>query len=151
MIEWNFTSGEAAEIPQAPEKRGLPLQLLDRGRQALAKIFLEEARVVACDEPVVSRPQRLVAADQPHAQALQPATVELAAPVRRGDEHDAANPGQRLDQQGLAEEVAILRFSHELLERPVAHLAPQAGPALDDHHLGQQSAHAVADQDHPVE
>ncbi len=58
---------------------------------------------------------------------------------------------QRLDEECLAEEVAILGLAHELFERPVAHFVPQPRSTLDDHHLGQQSAHAMADQNHPVE
>ena len=71
--------------------------------------------------------------------------------MRRGDEDHAADLRTGLEDQGAAEEVAIIRLAHEFIDRPVADELPQPGPGVLDHHLGQQAAHAVADEDHPVE
>ena len=82
---------------------------------------------------------------------LQPAPVDATPAVRRGDEDHAADLRTRLEDQGAAEEVAIVRLARELVDGPIADEPPQPGPAVLDHHLGQQTAHAVADDDHPVE
>ena len=139
-----------SELIQAHEDRRLPLQLVDAGGQALAEAFREEIGAIAGDEPLVRRPERVGEADEPRAEALQPAPVDATPAVRRGDEDHAADLRTGLEDQGAAEQVAIGLVARELLDGAIAEEPPQPGPAVLDHHLGQQAAHAVADEDHPV-
>ena len=97
------------------------------------------------------RPERVGQADEPRAEVLQPAAVDPTPAVRRGDEDHAADVRPGLEDQGPVEEVAIGLIACQLLDGPIADEPPQPGPAVLDHHLGQQTAHAVADEDHPVE
>ena len=84
-------------------------------------------------------------------QALQPTLVDATPAVRRGDEEHSADLRTGLEDQGAAEEVAIFRLAREFIGGTIADEPPQPGPTVLDHHLGQQSAHAVADEDHPLE
>ena len=75
-----------------------------------------------------------------------------ATPVmRRGDEHHAADLRPGPEDQGGAEQVAVGLVARQVFNGAIADEPPQPGPALLDHHLGQQAAHAMADEDHPVE
>ncbi len=130
------------------QHRRTPLQLIDARRHSVAEKSLEEIRAVAGDQAIVARPQRVGQADKPRREVLQRALVEPAAAMRRRDVNNPAHFRPRLEDQSAAEEIAILRESHELLERPVADHAPEPRSAGHDHHLDQEPAHAVADQDH---
>ena len=65
-----------SEFVQAHEDGRSPLQFVDAGGQALAEVRREEVRAIAGNEPLVGRPQRVGEADEPRAQALQPAPVD---------------------------------------------------------------------------
>ena len=140
-----------SQLTQAHQDRRLPLELVDAGGQALAEALGEEVRAIAGNEPLVGRPQRVGKSDEPRAEVLQSAPVDTTPTVRRGDEDHSADLRAGLEDQGAAEEVAIVRIAREFVKGPIADEPPQAGPAVLDHHLGQQAAHAVADEDHPFE
>jgi hypothetical protein len=79
-----------------------------------------------------------------------PARHEAPA-MRRGDEHDARDLRQRLDEQPAPEQVAGLVGQPHLRERPAADRVPDPIPAVDRLHLDQQAPLAVPDQHHPAE
>ena len=139
------------QVREARQDRRAPLQLLDAGGQTLAEVFPEEVRRVLCDQPIVGGPQRVGQADQPRPEPLDRALVEPAAPMRRGDVDDAADRWIRTKDQAAAEELAIILLAHQLGDGTIADDVPESVAGLDGDHLGDQAAHAVADEHHPVE
>src|SRR5207302_8836395 len=97
-----------------------PLQLVDAGRQALVQPLLEEPRSVAVHEPPVGRPEWFLDPDEPRTEPLQPAAVDAAPAVRRGDEDHAADLRPGPEGEGAAEQVAVFRVARKLHEWPVA-------------------------------
>ena len=95
----------------------MPHQFVDAGGQAFAEAFLEEVRAIAGHEPAVRRPERVGEANEPRAEVLQPALIDPAPAVGRGDEDNATDLQQWLEDQGTAEQVAILRIARELGRR----------------------------------
>jgi hypothetical protein len=75
-------------------------------------------------------------------------TSQAGRTSRREDISHLANQLRRLAEDGHTR--LVLNF-REVLGGAFADELQEPGPALLDHHLGQQAAHAVADEDHPVE
>ena len=73
---------------------------------------------------------------------------EVAAAVRGGDEDDAAHERQRLHERHLANHLSLLVGHLHFFEGLVADGPPEPIAAVDDRHLRQQTALAVADHDH---
>jgi hypothetical protein len=69
----------------------------------------------------------------------------------RRDEDDPAHLGKGLVAEHLPQEPAVLGRAGDLLDGLLADRLPKARSASLHHHLRQDAAQAVADDDHPVE
>jgi len=82
------------------------------------------------------------------AEARDQKAGHVAAALGGCQEDDALGEGQRRHEQGAAQDGARLVGDPERLERRLARVVPEPGPAVDHHQLRQQPALAVPDQDH---
>jgi len=138
-------------VAQGQEQGMVPRQLVDAGGKPLPEGVTEEIGPVARQEGRISPLQGVPMPDEPRAERADGASIETAAPVGGGDEDEAADPGQRLEEEGLAQALAGLGRAVEPIGGLGADGLPEAGPAVLGHHLREQAAEAVADEDHAVE
>src|SRR5208282_2335278 len=114
-----------ARVAQGQQERRLPLQLVDAGGQPESERGDEEIGTVTILEPVVCRAEGIGDPDELRAKPLDGPVIDLAAPMRRGDEDDAADFRTGLEKDSLAQQFHVLRRAGELLERAVAEQAPE--------------------------
>ena len=105
--------GGRRKLVKAGQDRRSPFQLVNAGRHGLTEMFPEECRRVARHQPVMGGHQRVRNTDQPRAESLDRAPVEMAAPVRRGDVDHPADLRPGREEEAAAKEVDIRLLAHE--------------------------------------
>ena len=72
----------------------------------------------------------------------------VTAPMWRCNEDHPLNERQRFDEQRAGQQIASLGIQFSLVKRDLANDAPEASATIDDGHLRQKPALAMADHDH---
>ena len=100
------------------------------------------------EDPARRVPQVARYLDEAARVPADPAVRHEASAVRRGDEHNAPDEGQRLEEQGALEQLVGLRVEVEAPERLVEDAAPDPIAALAHQEPRHEPALAVADEHH---
>ena len=146
-----FDGRHGAQIMEAGENRRTWCEFVDARGNAFAEVLLEKCRLIAGDKAIVSGPQWVGNSEQARPEVLERAAVHPAALVGGGDENDVPDLWISVEKQGVTEEGTIVRLADECFKALIGNESPEAGPRVHDHHLDEQPAHAVADQDHAIE
>ena len=139
------------QVAKGQEPGMFPRQLVDAGGKPFPEGVEEEIGSVTREDRLIGALQGVYMPDESRAERVDRAPIETAAPVGGGDEDDAADPWQRLEEEGATQELAGLGRAVEPIGGPGTDGLPEAGPAVLGHQLREEAAQAVADQDHPVE
>ena len=139
-----------AQRDQRLEFGMLPGQLIDARGQPPAEHGREEGGPVARQQPLVNLLQWVRQPTEPPPNSADDPSIEPTAPVWCRDEDQPPDLGLGLEEHHLAQQVAVLGRADELFERLGAAELPEMRPTVLGHHLGQQSSHAVADEDHVI-
>src|SRR5579864_385590 len=87
---------------------------------------------------------------EPYADSSERAAGERAAAMRSRDEHNTAHLRNRLVAEHLTQELAVSGRTGDFVDGSRADRLPETRSAALNHHLRQDAAQAVTDDDNPV-
>ena len=94
------------QVAKGQELGMFPRQFVDAGGKSLPEGVEKEIGSVALQECRMRPLHEVHMSDESCAERVDGAPINAAAPVRRGDEDDAADPRQGLEEEGLTQEFA---------------------------------------------
>jgi hypothetical protein len=117
-------------VAKGQEQGMVPRQLVDAGGKPVPVGVEEEIGSVARQEGRMSPLHGVPMPDESRAERVDGTPIETAPPVGGGDEDEAAHPGQRLEEEGLAQALAGLGRAVEPIGGLGADGLPEARPAI---------------------
>ena len=106
---------------------------------------------VVLDELVEQFMDAVGVGDQVGADAADDAAGQVRTAVRRGEEDDPAHERERLEEEVPAQLIQDRARAEDVFKRAVGVEPPELVAARDGHHAAQDAAHAVAQENHPIE